>query len=139
MRHCDAMMSNALFWRMNMSTLFEKIGGEAAVDAAVDQFYIKVLADNRINHFFNDVDMIKQRGHQKRFLTFAFGGAPSYSGKSMLSAHKKLVEEKGLSDVHFDAVIEHLVSTLTDLGVSEDLICDVAKIGESTRKDILNQ
>ncbi|MGB1061385.1 MAG: truncated hemoglobin, partial [Ketobacter sp.] len=40
-----------------MSTLYEKIGGEPAVDAAVDLFYKKVLADERIKHFFEGVDM----------------------------------------------------------------------------------
>ena len=34
---------------IQMSTLFEKLGGEAAVDAAVDKFYRKVLADERVN------------------------------------------------------------------------------------------
>jgi len=29
-------------------SLYEKLGGEAAVDAAVDIFYRKVLADDRI-------------------------------------------------------------------------------------------
>ena len=44
-----------------MSTLFEKIGGADAVDAAVEKFYAKVLADDRIKHFFEGVDMDRQR------------------------------------------------------------------------------
>lgn len=122
-----------------MSTLYERIGGEAAVDAAVDKFYEKVLADERIKHFFIDVDMVKQREHQKRFLTYAFGGAPSYSGRTMQSAHKTLVEEKGLSDMHFDAVAEHLSATLKELGVADELIAEVAVIAESTRNGVLNR
>tara|TARA_B110000858_G_C17809687_1_gene480419 strand:+ start:8364 stop:8504 length:141 start_codon:yes stop_codon:yes gene_type:complete len=43
-----------------MSTLFEEIGGEAAVDAAVNVFYRIVLADERINRFFEDTDMERQ-------------------------------------------------------------------------------
>ncbi len=35
-----------------MSTLFEQLGGEGAVDAAVDIFYRKVLSDDRISHYF---------------------------------------------------------------------------------------
>ena len=58
-----------------MTLLFERLGGEAAVDAAVDKFYDRVLADDRINHFFSGVDMAQQHKHQKSFLTFAFGGA----------------------------------------------------------------
>jgi len=40
-----------------MSSLYERLGGAAAVDAAVDLFYTKVLADDRIKHFFEGVDM----------------------------------------------------------------------------------
>ena len=73
-------------------TLFEKIGGEAAVNAAVDIFYRKVLADDRINEFFADVDMDKQAAKQKAFLTMAFGGPNNYSGEDMRIGHAHLVE-----------------------------------------------
>ncbi|TPW11570.1 MAG: hypothetical protein FD130_1953, partial [Halothiobacillaceae bacterium] len=33
-------------------SLYERIGGDPAVTAAVDLFYRKVLADKRINQFF---------------------------------------------------------------------------------------
>ncbi len=58
-----------------MTTLFEKLGGKSAIDLAVDKFYERVLNDERIKHFFENVDMNKQKSHQKAFLTFAFGGA----------------------------------------------------------------
>ncbi len=120
-----------------MTTLYEKLGGEAAIDAAVDLFYDKVLADERINHFFSDTDMVRQRGHQKMFLTFAFGGMPGYSGKGMREAHAPLVEKLGLNDSHFDAVVENLAASLSELGVSGELIGEVAGIAESIRSDVL--
>jgi len=121
---------------MSDKTLYEKIGGEAAVDAAVDLFYRKVLADDRINMFFEDVDMEKQAAKQKGFLTFAFGGPNNYTGKDMREGHKHLVE-RGLNDSHFDAVMEHLGGTLKELGVPDDLIAEAAAIAESTRNDVL--
>lgn len=42
-------------------SLFERIGGEAAVNAAVELFYSKVLADSRVNSYFKKTDMSKQR------------------------------------------------------------------------------
>lgn len=122
-----------------MTTLFEKIGGEAAVDAAVDLFYKKVLADDRIKHFFEDVDMEKQHRMQKGFLTFAFGGPNNYSGRGMEVAHKRLVAEKGLNDSHFDAVMEDLGATLKELGVPDDLIGEAAAIAESVRGPVLGR
>jgi len=122
-----------------VSTLFEKIGGTDAVNAAVDRFYERVLADDRIKHFFKDVDIDRQAKHQIQFLTFAFGGTPEYAGRPLRIAHKRLVEDMGLGDEHFDAVAENLQDTLKELGVSADLIVEVIAIVESTRDDVLNK
>jgi len=122
-----------------MSSLYERIGGEAAVNAAVDLFYEKVLADPLLIPFFEGTDMVRQRGHQKLFLTFAFGGAPGYPGRSMREGHAHLVKEKGMSDIHFDAVMGHLGAALTELSVPADLIAEAAAIAESTRNDVLNR
>lgn len=118
--------------------LFEKIGGEAAVNAAVDIFYRKVLADDRINQFFEGVDMDKQAAKQKSFLTLAFGGPNNYSGKDMRDGHAHLVA-KGLNDSHFDAVMENLGATLQELNVPAELISEAAAIAESTRNDVLGK
>lgn len=118
--------------------LFDKLGGEAAVNAAVDIFYRKVLADDRINRFFEGVDMDKQAAKQKAFLTMAFGGPHNYTGKDMREGHAHLVKD-GLNDSHFDAVVENLGGTLKELGVSDDLIGEVAAIAETTRNDVLGK
>ncbi|MBC8284685.1 MAG: HAMP domain-containing protein [Nitrospinae bacterium] len=123
---------------ISKKSLFERIGGKGAVDAAVDIFYAKVLKDVRILKFFQGVDMTQQRRKQKSFLTFAFGGAPNYSGKNLREAHKRLVE-KGMNDSHFDAVIENLGATLKELNVPNELIQEAASIAISTRNEILNR
>ena len=125
-------------YMQNESTLFEKIGGMPAVDAAVEIFYTKVLADDRISHFFRWTHMKSQHGKQKAFLAYAFGAPLKYSGKSMSDAHKHLLAI-GLSEVHFDAVMQHLLSTLRDLEVAEALIVEAGKIAESTRDHVLGR
>lgn len=119
-------------------TLFEQLGGEAAVDGAVDVFYRKVLSDYRINRFFDGADMDTLAAKQKAFLTMAFGGPNNYSGKDMRDAHAKFVK-MGLDDSHFDAVVEKLAETLIELGVSQELIAQVGAIAETTRADILGK
>ncbi|WP_020158625.1 group I truncated hemoglobin [Methylobacter marinus] len=120
------------------ASLYEQLGGEAAVNAAVDIFYRKVLSDGRISAFFEDVDMEKQAAKQKAFLTMAFGGPHNYSGLDMRTGHAHLVE-RGLNDSHVDAVIENLAATLRELGVDDALINQVAAIAESTRDDVLGR
>jgi hemoglobin len=119
-------------------TLFEQLGGEAAVDAAVDIFYRRVLSDHRINRFFDNTDMEQQAAKQKAFLTMAFGGPNNYSGTDMRTAHAKFVK-MGLNDSHFDAVVEHLAATLQELNVPDALIKQVAAIAETTRNDVLGR
>ncbi len=120
----------------NEASLYERIGGEAAVNAAVELFYKKVLEDHRINRWFENMDMDKQIAKQKAFFTLAFGGPAEYSGKNMRDAHAKLVK-LGLNDDDFDAVMEHLGATLKELNVPDDLIAEAAAIAESTRDDVL--
>ncbi len=117
-------------------SLYEQLGGDGAVNAAVDIFYRKVLKDERINRFFVGVDMERQAGKQKAFLTMAFGGPNNYTGLDMRRGHAHLVAQ-GLNDSHFDAVVENLASTLKELGVSDALIAQVAAVAETTRNDVL--
>lgn len=117
-------------------SVYDEIGGEAAVNAAVDVFYRKVLKDDRIKHFFEGVDMGTQSAKQKAFLTMALGGPNKYTGADMRKGHAHLVA-KGLNDSHFDAVMEHLGATLTELKVPGHLIAQAAAIAESTRNDVL--
>jgi len=118
--------------------LYDRLGGDAAVNAAVDIFYRKVLSDPFVTPFFEGVDMAKQANKQKSFLTLAFGGPNNYSGKDMREGHKHLVK-RGLNDAHFEHILVHLRSTLAELGVAEALIQEVGAIAESTRADILDR
>ncbi len=120
------------------TSLFDQLGGAAAVDAAVDIFYRKVLSDYRINRFFDHSDMEAQAAKQKAFLTMAFGGPNNYTGKDMRTTHAKFVK-MGLNASHFDIVMEHLTATLAELSVPPALIAQVAAIAESTRSDILGK
>ncbi|MFQ5345233.1 MAG: group 1 truncated hemoglobin [Mariprofundus sp.] len=119
-------------------SLYEQLGGEAAVNAAVDIFYRRVLADAYVLPFFEGVDMDKQAAKQKAFLTMAFGGPHNYTGKDMREGHRHLVN-MGLNDSHFEHILMHLRATLAELGVANDLIQQVIAIAESTRDDVLDR
>ncbi|MDT0606423.1 group I truncated hemoglobin [Croceitalea rosinachiae] len=112
--------------------LFDRLGGMDAVNAAVDIFYTKVLADESISHFFTNTNMKYQAGKQKAFLAYAFGCPMGYTGKSMREAHAHM----NITEDHFNSVAEHLVSSLEELNVPGDMIDEVAAIALSTKKDI---
>jgi hemoglobin len=119
-------------------TLYERLGGEAGVDTAVDSFYEKVLADTSISPFFEGLDMQRQARKQKAFLTVAFGGPNRYSDRAMGAAHAK-ARENGLNDAHYDAVVGHLTETLGELGVSDADVQEVRAVTESVRDEILGR
>lgn len=120
------------------ASLFDRVGGAAAVDAAVDVFYRKVLSDPSISPFFEDTDMDGQRAKQKAFLTMAFGGPNDYSGRDLRTAHAPLVA-RGLDESHFGAVAGHLQATLSELGVDEAVTQEVMAIAAITQDDVLNR
>jgi hemoglobin len=119
-------------------SLFDRIGGTEAVNAAVDIFYDKVLDDYRINRFFGKTDMAKQAAHLKAFMTLAFGGPNEYTGRSLRDGHARLVG-LGLNDSHFDAVVEHLSATLHELNAPAELVAEALALVESTRGDVLGK
>ena len=121
-----------------MATIYEQLGGAPAVEAAVDIFYRKVLTDDRVSRFFDDIDMDVQAAKQKAFLTMAFGGPVNYTGQDMRRGHLHLIA-RGMNDEHVDVVLELLGQTLSELGVPAALIGQVAAIAESVRDDVLDR
>ncbi len=119
-------------------SLYERLGGAPAFQAATDTFYRRMLSDERVSRFFDDVDMDGQIAKQRAFLTFVTGGPAEYTGKDMREAHASLLE-KGLSDEHVDIVVEHLGGTLADMGAAKEDILEVAALAESVRADVLGR
>jgi len=121
------------------NTLFERLGGEETLRTAVRAFYFNVFRDERVAHLFADVNSERLLKHQQDFMTYAFGGPGAYAGRSLGEAHGKLVAERGLSDQHFDAIVEILATTLRDLDIGTDLIAEVCRIVNGVRQDVLGK
>jgi len=120
-------------------SLYDQLGGEAAIGAAVDIFYRRVLSDAYVKVFFEGTDMVKQAAKQKAFLTMVFGGPNNYTGLDMREGHKHMVEKMGLNDSHFEHILAHLRSTLAELGVGEEKVAEIIAIADSVREDVLNR
>jgi len=114
-------------------TIFDTIGGAPAVQAAVDDFYVRVLADTALAPVFAGTDMNRLKAHQRAFIAAAIGGPQPYAGRDMATAHAGL----GITDAEFDTVVGHLVDTLTGLGVSGDAIAQIGATLAPLRTDIV--
>lgn len=117
-------------------SLYDRLGGQSAIDAAVDLFYRRVLADERLARFFVGVDMGRQRIRQTEFLTSAFGGPRRYDSASLEAAHEPLMG-KGLDESQFDALVGHLRDVLDELGAAAEDAGEAVAIIEATRPAVL--
>lgn len=124
---------------MSGTSLFERMGGESAIMAAVDLFYEKVIADPVTRDFFTDQDMDAQSRKLVGFMAWAFGGPSKYKGRNLREAHALLVRDRGLSDVHFDAVAVHLKTTLEEMNVDRSLVDEALGIIADTRIEVLSR
>ena len=101
---------------MSETSLYDRLGGEPTIGAVVDKFYDRVLADESVAHYFDDVDMSNQRSHQTEFLSAVTGGPMTYGGEEMADAHAGM----GITNAEFDAVAEHLDAALWEFDVDDD-------------------
>ncbi len=97
-------------------TLYERLGGEVAVVALVDDFYERVLADELLRPFFVNASMDKLRAMQREFFSAALEGPVRYTGRPLYHTHFG----RGIKRQHFARFVEHLFATLEDFPLSED-------------------
>jgi hemoglobin len=96
------------------ATVFDRIGGHEAVESVVDEFYDRVLNDERVVHHFEGTDTTALRAHQVQFISAVTGGPVQYTGRDMREAHRGM----GITDEEFDVVAEHLDRALAENGAS---------------------
>jgi hemoglobin len=98
-------------------SIYDAIGGRAALTAAVDNFYGRLVADPELAPLFPGGVGPRHRAYVVTVLGEALGGRERYRGPDLTAAHRGL----SISDAHFDRAAAHLACTLDELGVSHDL------------------
>ena len=119
-------------------SLFEQMGGQNTVDTLIDKFFDKVLADQRVSLFFEDVDTERLRNKEKSYWASALGEESQYMGKTLEEAHRGLLD-KGLNETHFEAMIELFNQTLCEMEIPGPLVQKICQIALSTRDQILGK
>lgn len=114
-------------------TVFNRLGGHEAVENVVNDFYNRVLNDERVIHHFEDSDTTELRAHQVQFISAVTGGPVEYSGDDMREAHRGM----GITDSEFDVVAEHLDTALAVNGVLDEDREQVLKTVEELRPEIV--
>ena len=97
------------------TSLYERLGGEAAIQALTQTFYQRVLDDPELRPFFQNTPMDKQQVMQHEFLSAALGGPVVYTGRSLAHAH----QGRGIQTRHFAKFVRHILDALREMGVSQ--------------------
>jgi hemoglobin len=123
---------------MNPS-LYDRVGGEPTIMAAVGILYEKLVSDDTTRSFFEGMEMDALVKKQIAFMAWALGGPSEYRGRDLRVAHAALVQSRGLTDMHFDAVMRHLAATLRDLDLDDATVDEVLRTLAPTRTAVLGR
>ena len=110
-----ALTTNVTAATKEKKTLYERLGGAAALTAVVDDFVANVAADQKINHFFAKTDIPTFKKNLTDQLCMATGGGCTYSGKDMKTAHAGM----GISNADWDALVGDLGKSLNKFKVKK--------------------
>jgi hemoglobin len=119
-------------------SLYDTIGGSKRINDAVELFYAKVFADDSLRSFFEGVDLKGLHARQSMFVSMLVGGQKVYSGKNLTLAHAGS-RLKGMSDVHFDTMLDHFRAALTEVQVAPNRVAEIITLLESTRDAVLGR
>jgi hemoglobin len=89
-------------------SLYQRLGGQPAINAVVDDFVANVAADKRINGQFAKTDIPRLKRLLAEQICAGTGGPCTYTGRDMRSTHAAL----GITDAQFNALVEDLVKSL---------------------------
>ena len=89
-------------------TLYDRIGGEAAINSLIDKFYDRVLKDPELRHFFENSSISQLTKMQKEFFAAALDGPVRFADNDLTHIH----QNRGIRRKHFRLFVNHLISVL---------------------------
>jgi hemoglobin len=97
------------------ASLYERLGGQAAIEAVVEDFVARCAGDDRINGKFARTDVSRLQKMLIDQVCEATGGPCTYAGRDMKETHNGM----GVTAGEFDALVGDLVATLNQLEVPQ--------------------
>jgi hemoglobin len=133
-------------------SLFDRLGGDTSIDAIVEDWINRALADPRVNWRRTGVEqggfsfrrgkslewkgdaqaVSNMKKHIAQFIKLSTGGPAKYEGRPMKDIHGNM----RITNANFDAAIGDLKATLDKLGVPTEEQKELLAIVESTREQV---
>jgi hemoglobin len=116
-------------------SLYERLGGQPAITAVVDDFVANVAADRRINRFFANANIGRLKARLVEQICQGTGGPCTYTGGDMRSVHASM----GIQGKHFNALVEDLGKSLNKFKVPARDQRELVAILGPMKKDIVTR
>ena len=126
---CQSMMATP------QKSLYDRLGGQPAITAVVDDFVGNVAADSRINGLFARTDIPRLKRLLVEQICAGTGGPCTYTGRSMQAAHKGM----NITDAQFNALVEDLQKSLNKFKVPEKEQSDLLAVLGPMKPQIVGQ
>ena len=102
-------------------SLYDEIGGDAAIAAVVAEFWHRVSSDDYLWPWFSAIDSDQLSSHLRAYLTVAFDGPEEYEGRSMRHSHAGL----RITGAAFDRLLARLSESLVAFGAIPENVARV--------------
>lgn len=116
-------------------SLYQRLGGEPAVTAVVDDFVANVAANPAINQRFARTDIPKLKKLLGEQICEAAGGGCKYTGRSMRESHRGM----NITPAEFNAMGGDMMKTLEKFKVPPRERDEVMALLGSMNKEIVGQ
>ena len=116
-------------------SLYDKIGGTEGITTVVEVFLANVGADDRINSRFANTDLDNLKMLLIEQVCEATGGPCTYSGKTMLDAHRGM----DITEEEFGALAEQMSKAMLSSGVGQEEHDTIMGVLGGMHDDIVGQ
>ncbi|CAA9891931.1 conserved hypothetical protein [Candidatus Methylobacter favarea] len=117
----DEALKRSDFFALHGIPLYQRLGGESAIQVIADSLVRKLLLDKTLSHLLEAINIQSLLNKQRQFLKSVFGSeasAKNFSSENLRQTYRKMINEH-LNDLQLDKVVEHLKKTLLELDVPE--------------------
>src|SRR3954468_14070313 len=112
-----------------------RLGGEVALSAIVDDFYLRVTGDALVAPVFARVDLPALRLHQQQFLNTVMDAPTEPTAAHLRTAHKDLQ----ITPRQFAALVQHLQAALREAGVPDAVMTELIQTVERYADDVIGR
>jgi hemoglobin len=131
---------------MSQKSLYDRLGGQPAITAVIDDFVNRAAADPKVNFTRQGIpgvqpwqatpeNVAKLKLRLVQFVSMATGGPKMYEGRDMKSSHAGMK----ITEAEFNALAGDLIASLDKFKVPQKEKDELIAVVGTTKKDIVEQ